>query len=312
VIFEPFDGNPTPCTASSPNQLSCVDVSRAIHQNFSVKTFQLKQYRLWLLTAATISQSTIKEVLELSRTFPFMEYSSTLAIAGSALFDDLKPFVSFSSAFRPPSAGLRSSSPVRGLVTLVPDPVSTRASQQRPKLQMGFAHKHTFGPIANTNECDLVVDGLYIGSEAAARNPGLLASLGITHIVSLNGYETNGAFAEGFELFVVKLRDSTFETLNEDFWEAVNFVKDAIGKGGSVLCHCRRGVSRSAALCVAYLMDTRGLTCDAALAFLKQKRPAVSPGQGFLDQLKEREAVIKRPESGRRRLLHVPSLKQLQ
>jgi protein-tyrosine phosphatase len=155
----------------------------------------------------------------------------------------------------------------------------------------------------------MVVDNLYIGNEAAARNRALLASLGITHIVNLNGYESHVGFPEGFEYCIVKLRDTSWETLTDEFWEAVQFVKKAIEMGGSVLCHCRRGVSRSAALCIAYLMESRGFTVDAALSFLKQRRPIVNPGQGFLDQLERRQAAQqRRHESGRKRMLVIPNL----
>jgi dual specificity MAP kinase phosphatase len=151
------------------------------------------------------------------------------------------------------------------------------------------------------------MDRLFIGNEASARNPALLASLGITHIVNLNGYESRIGFPEGFQYCIVKLRDSSWETLTDDFWAAVQFVKKGIDNGGSVLCHCRRGISRSAALCIAYLMEARNFTVEAALGLLKQRRPIVDPGQGFLDQLKERERSRTRPESGRKRML-VPHL----
>jgi protein-tyrosine phosphatase len=154
----------------------------------------------------------------------------------------------------------------------------------------------------------LVIDNLYIGNESAARNSGALASLGITHIVNLNGHEAKTGFPPGFEYCNVNLRDTEWETLSDEFWAAVEFAKGAIENGGSVLCHCRRGISRSAAFCIAYLIEVRYFTYDAAFTLLKQRRPCVNPGQGFVDQLKEREHATTRPESGRRRMLLLPAL----
>jgi hypothetical protein len=307
IICEPSYGVATPCTGSCTHQLSSTDTSRTIHTIFKVSTFRLKQYQLWLLVSPTSSSALTKELIEIARGFAFTDYRCTFAIDPYTLFNDLKPFISFTSAFGSHSSPLRSSSPLRGLRTLVSSPISTRQSQQRAPLQTDFVHPPTFSSFARANECDLVVNGLYIGNESAARNAALLASLRITHIVNLNGCEAAAGFPDGYKYFVVKLRDSSWETLSEEFWEALQFVKDAIADGGCVLCHCRRGISRSAVLCIAFLMDTRGLTCNAALALLKQQRPIVDPGQGFMEQLKEREARSKPPESGRRRML-VPSL----
>jgi protein-tyrosine phosphatase len=176
-------------------------------------------------------------------------------------------------------------------------------SQQRAPLQTDFVKQQTFLPVPRPSECDFVTKGLYIGTESAARNTDLLRSLQITHIVNLNGYEAGGGFPDGFEYRVVKMRDSAWETLTDEFWSAVEFAKDAIEKGGSVLVHCRCGIVRSAALCIAYLMDVQGLSVEAALALLKEQRPVVNPPQGFLDQLRERAAPGRRPESGRKRML---------
>ena len=46
--------------------------------------------------------------------------------------------------------------------------------------------------------------------------------------------------------------------------------------------HCRGGVSRSSALCVAYLMVLRGESADDALEFVMTRRSRASPNIGFL------------------------------
>lgn len=49
------------------------------------------------------------------------------------------------------------------------------------------------------------------------------------------------------------------------YFQSVNkWVHDAISSGGSVLIHCFSGVSRSATLAIAYLMEYHKLTVDNA------------------------------------------------
>ena len=143
------------------------------------------------------------------------------------------------------------------------------------------------------NAYDMVDDGLYIGNEMTASNREILTELGITHIVTLNGDTWQSICLEGFTCFTVNMNDSSFQTLDDQFWDAVGFTKRAINGGGKVFVHCRRGISRSAALCVAYLMDKKKLSYDTAFAILKTKRPAVNINPGFIEQLRSREQMSK-------------------
>ena len=113
--------------------------------------------------------------------------------------------------------------------------------------------------------------------------------LGITHIVNLNSGDSVVDEYEEFQYFPVILNDSVFEDLNLDFWNAVKFIDCAVKHKGTVLDHCRRGISRAAALCVAYLMDHRGMSLDSAMVLVKKQRPTVNINQGFREQLKEHE-----------------------
>uniref|UniRef100_A0A8C9R8H6 protein-tyrosine-phosphatase n=1 Tax=Scleropages formosus TaxID=113540 RepID=A0A8C9R8H6_SCLFO len=62
----------------------------------------------------------------------------------------------------------------------------------------------------------------------------------------------------------------------------------AMSLGCSVLVHCAAGVSRSPALAVAYVMYRLGLCLDDA--FVKERRPTISPNFNFLGQLQETRA----------------------
>lgn len=67
---------------------------------------------------------------------------------------------------------------------------------------------------------------------------------------------------------------------------AVRYIVDSIRERRPVLVHCMAGISRSAAIVIAYLMATEQLDFDAALAKLREKRPIVNPNQGFCAQLR--------------------------
>ena len=61
----------------------------------------------------------------------------------------------------------------------------------------------------------------------------------------------------------------------------------------NVFIHCQLGISRSAAMVIAYLMFTLHLTYRQASALLKRARPFVCPNQGFIDQLLLFEASLR-------------------
>ena len=59
--------------------------------------------------------------------------------------------------------------------------------------------------------------------------------------------------------------------------------------GGRVLVHCHAGVSRSATVCMAYIMKTLNQDLRSAYDFVKSKRSCVSPNLHFMGQLLEFE-----------------------
>lgn len=66
---------------------------------------------------------------------------------------------------------------------------------------------------------------------------------------------------------------------------ATNFIHYYISRGESVVVHCEMGISRSASICIAYLIKYHGMTRDEAYINIKSKRPCISPNSGFWDQL---------------------------
>ena len=63
--------------------------------------------------------------------------------------------------------------------------------------------------------------------------------------------------------------------------------------GGRVLVHCHAGVSRSATVCMAYVMKTLDYDLRSAYDYVKTKRSCVSPNLHFMGQLLEFEKRIR-------------------
>lgn len=62
--------------------------------------------------------------------------------------------------------------------------------------------------------------------------------------------------------------------------------------GGRVLVHCQAGISRSATICLAYLMHTQRVRLDEAFDFVKQRRQVISPNLAFMGQLLQFETDV--------------------
>ena len=53
------------------------------------------------------------------------------------------------------------------------------------------------------------------------------------------------------------------------------------------------GVSRSAAIVIAYLMSRENMTYNEAVDLVEEKRPFINPNEGFKAQLKQLGAYLK-------------------
>lgn len=67
--------------------------------------------------------------------------------------------------------------------------------------------------------------------------------------------------------------------------------------GGKVLVFCKAGISRSAAICIAYLMQQNSLTMDEAHDYVKSRRTFISPNLNFMRQLHEFDGRLRADRS---------------
>ncbi|XP_017799608.1 PREDICTED: serine/threonine/tyrosine-interacting protein-like [Habropoda laboriosa] len=144
-----------------------------------------------------------------------------------------------------------------------------------------------------------VVPGLYLGPYSAASRSKLqsLSEHGITHIVCVRqDIEANlikPNFPDKFKYLVLNIADTATENIIQHFQKVKAFIDEGLNSGGQVLVHGNAGISRSAALVVAYVMETYGLSQVNAYAVLQQRRFCINPNEGFMAQLREYEPIYK-------------------
>lgn len=71
-----------------------------------------------------------------------------------------------------------------------------------------------------------------------------------------------------------------------------DFIDECLSNNGKVLVHGGAGISRSAALVIAYLMDVTGCSSTEAIKFVQKKRFCIFPNEGFRQQLAEYEPIM--------------------
>ncbi|XP_072424824.1 serine/threonine/tyrosine-interacting protein isoform X2 [Chiloscyllium punctatum] len=159
-----------------------------------------------------------------------------------------------------------------------------------------------------------ILPGLYLGPYSAAMKSKLpiLEENGITHIICVRqDIEANfikANFQEKFRYLVLDIADNPVENIIRYFPVTKEFIDGCLENGGKVLLHGNAGISRSAALVIAYIMETFGvkyrelwawtpqsfclsLLLRDAFTYVQERRFCINPNAGFVHQLQEYEAI---------------------
>lgn len=147
---------------------------------------------------------------------------------------------------------------------------------------------------ASTTE---IFPGLFIGNSQSTYTRKVLESNKITAVVSVvevrhalwNRTKFTDSIKPGHHLWIECL-DSKVENMLVlmrtvcDFIDA-NLEPEGSKPPGRVLVHCKMGISRSATMVIAYLMQKLGKSRDEVLAEVKIKWPRARPSSNFMAQL---------------------------
>ncbi|XP_041371122.1 dual specificity protein phosphatase 1-like [Gigantopelta aegis] len=125
---------------------------------------------------------------------------------------------------------------------------------------------------------------LYIGDSSHSSRKDVLKNIGVTAILNVSTSCENH-FPQDFRYKVIPVEDTVSEDLRTWFTEAIDFIEDERRSGGVILVHCSGGVSRSATVCLAYLMYSRSQSLEDAFEYIKCRREVISPNTSFMIQL---------------------------
>ncbi|CAI9721918.1 specificity phosphatase 3-like [Octopus vulgaris] len=139
---------------------------------------------------------------------------------------------------------------------------------------------------------DEVYPGILLGNRTGALNKVALKKEGVTHVLNcacgsrFNMINTDEGYYEDLSIKFLGIPAMDFPTykLNQFFQVAADYIDQVLKHNGKVFVHCQMGVSRSAALVIAFLMLKHRMDVVDAVSTLKSKRD-IFPNDGFLKQL---------------------------
>ncbi|XP_029439687.1 dual specificity protein phosphatase 1 [Rhinatrema bivittatum] len=135
---------------------------------------------------------------------------------------------------------------------------------------------------------------LYLGSAYHASRKDMLDALGITALINVSANCPNH-FEGHYQYKSIPVEDNHKADISSWFNEAIDFIDSMKNAGGRVFVHCQAGISRSATICLAYLMRTNRVRLDEAFEFVKQRRSIISPNFSFMGQLLQFESQVLAP-----------------
>jgi len=155
---------------------------------------------------------------------------------------------------------------------------ATRRHFERLRSEPGFNRMQSLGVSG--------FPGVYIGNHIAARDYPALRKAGVKRMVCANGNPPPYFAPSSVKYLVLDLEDDVTQPMSRDMLErAFGFIDEGRAAGEGVLVFCTAGISRSAAVLVAYLMD-KGKGYDDALEAVRVARQWVKPNSGFERQLR--------------------------
>ncbi|XP_074495428.1 dual specificity protein phosphatase 2 [Sebastes fasciatus] len=132
---------------------------------------------------------------------------------------------------------------------------------------------------------------LFLGSALHSSRRETLAAAGITAVLNVSSTCPNFYESE-LQYLRLTVEDSLVADIRACFSTAIAFIDSVKQSGGRVLVHCQAGISRSATICLAYLMHTQHVKLEEAFDFVKQRRQVISPNLAFMGQLLQFETDV--------------------
>jgi protein-tyrosine phosphatase len=172
------------------------------------------------------------------------------------------------------------------------DPTAT------PELQIS-SYTHRRHPPFSATE---IIPRLFLGSSCDAQDPTILHRLRVGRILNVaRECPASEEIRKQFVVLHIPLDDRSDAPIAEHFSQAVEFIREGLEERVGVLVHCRKGLSRSATMVLAFIIthgaaylpencvaeSKAGVPYDEALDWVKQRREKICLNFGFDSALRE-------------------------
>uniref|UniRef100_A0A8C5USK5 Dual specificity protein phosphatase n=1 Tax=Microcebus murinus TaxID=30608 RepID=A0A8C5USK5_MICMU len=168
----------------------------------------------------------------------------------------------------------------------IPPPVPPSATES---LDLGCGSCGT--PLHDQGGPVEILPFLYLGSAYHAARRDMLDALGITALLNVSS-DCPNHFEGHYQYKCIPVEDNHKADISSWFMEAIEYIDAVKDCRGRVLVHCQAGISRSATICLAYLMMKKRVRLEEAFEFVKQRRSIISPNFSFMGQLLQFESQV--------------------
>jgi len=138
--------------------------------------------------------------------------------------------------------------------------------------------------LPNTFNAHEVFPNVFVGDVYAAHNTSELKKRNFTHIVNM-ACGVTPAFPDEFTYLHIPILDCASENIQDHFHKTSAFIHNALERGGKVLIHCLKGISRSATIAAAFVIKEHSMTPTETVNILRKFRPCIKPNYSFMMQL---------------------------
>ncbi|XP_072570384.1 dual specificity protein phosphatase 4 [Paramormyrops kingsleyae] len=148
----------------------------------------------------------------------------------------------------------------------------------------GTPHHDQGGPVE-------ILPFLFLGSAYHASKKDMLDGMGISALLNVSSSCPNH-FEGVYTYKCIPVEDNHKADISSWFIEAIDYIDSVKASNGRVLVHCQAGISRSATICLAYLMKRKQVRLEEAFEFVRQRRSVISPNFSFMGQLLQFESQV--------------------
>jgi len=152
--------------------------------------------------------------------------------------------------------------------------------------------KFSFKSIDCIVEPDSKLGGIYLGDRWGAQDVNMMLACNIRSVLTVAA-GVNVEYSKDIieNHMIIEADDMEEFNMRLYFDDSFEFIDEG-RKLGSVYVHCYAGVSRSATIMTAYVMNRFNMTFKDAYKLVKSKRYVIAPNPGFVEQLKQFEVEL--------------------